>query len=78
MGHRLSLYTTNVKFHVLVEYDPVAQNYSATAPDFPGYVGTGDSKVEARKNIEEAIRQHIAPSPLDLPDDDKKVEATAD
>jgi predicted RNase H-like HicB family nuclease len=63
-----------VKFRVVLEYDPVALSYSAVCPELPGCASAGDTELEARRNIEEAIRLYLAPSNLHLPDDAKLVE----
>lgn len=34
-------------------------NYSAYVPDLPGWVTTGDTLDEVRRNIAEAIRLHL-------------------
>jgi len=57
-----------MKFRVVLEYDPVAQSYSAVCPELPGCASAGDTEAEARQNIEEAIRLYLAPSDLDLPE----------
>jgi predicted RNase H-like HicB family nuclease len=67
-------YTENVRFRVVLEYDPVAQGYSAVCPELPGCASAGDTEADARKNIEEAIRLYLAPSDLNLPDTAKLVE----
>lgn len=67
-------YTGCVKFRVVLEYDPVAQSYSAVCPELPGCASAGDTEAEARLNIEEAIRLYLTPSDLDLPQDAKLVE----
>jgi predicted RNase H-like HicB family nuclease len=63
-----------MKFRVALEYDPVAQSYSAVCPELPGCASAGDTEAEARQNIEEAIRLYLAPSDLDLPEHAKLVE----
>jgi predicted RNase H-like HicB family nuclease len=63
-----------VKFRVVLEFDPVAQSYSAVCPELPGCASAGETEAEARQNIEEAIRLYLAPSELDLPDNAKLVE----
>ena len=63
-----------MKFRVVLEYDPVAQSYSAVCPELPGCASAGDTEAEARQNIEEAIRLYLAPSDLDLPEHAKLVE----
>ena len=68
------MYPCNVKFRVVLEYDPVAQSYSAVCPELPGCTSAGETEEEARRNVEEAIRLYLAPSELDLPHDAKLVE----
>ena len=65
-----------MKFRVVLEYDSVAQSYSAVCPELPGCTSAGDTESEARRNIEEAIRLYLAPSDLELPDTAKVVEVT--
>lgn len=60
---------------VVLEYDLVAQSYSARCPELPGCVSAGKTDAEALQNIEEAIRLYLAPSELELPTDAKLVEA---
>jgi predicted RNase H-like HicB family nuclease len=63
-----------VKFRVVLEYDPVAQSYSAVCPELPGCASAGETEGEARQNIEEAIRLYLTPSEFDLPENAKLVE----
>ena len=63
-----------MKFRVVLEYDLVAQSYSAVCPELPGCASAGDTEAEARQNIEEAIRLYLAPSDIDLPEHAKLVE----
>jgi predicted RNase H-like HicB family nuclease len=63
-----------VKFRVVLEYDAVADSYSAVCPELPGCASAGETEAKARENIEEAIRLYLAPSELDLPRDAKLVE----
>jgi len=65
-----------VTVRVILEYDPVAQSYSAVCPELPGCTSAGDTEAEARQNIEEAIRLYLTPSELDLPETAKLVEVT--
>ena len=69
-------YNGSVKFRVVLEFDPVAQSYSAVCPELPGCTSAGNTELEARHNIEEAIRLYLSPSELDLPDTAKLVEVT--
>ena len=63
-----------MKFRVILEYDPVAQAYSAVCPELPGCASAGETEAEARENIEEAIRLYLSPAELDLPRDARLVE----
>ena len=67
-------YTGDVKFRVVLEFDPEVHSYSAVCPELPGCASAGDTEAEARLNIEEAIRLYLAPSEIDLPDNAKLVE----
>lgn len=60
----------------MLEYDPVSRSYSAVCPELPGCASAGDTELEARQNIEEAIRLYLSPSDLDLPETAKLVEVT--
>ena len=57
-----------MKFRVVIEFDPIADSYSAVCPELPGCASAGDTEQEARVNIEEAIRLYLAPSEITLPD----------
>ncbi len=70
----MPLYTEGMKFRVILEYDPVAQSYSAICPELPGCTSAGDTEEEARENIQEAIRLYLAPTELKLPESAKLVE----
>ncbi len=61
---------------MVLEYDPVSRSYSAVCPELPGCASAGDTELEARQNIEEAIRLYLSPSDLDLPETAKLVEVT--
>jgi predicted RNase H-like HicB family nuclease len=65
-----------MKFRVILEFDPVANAYSAVCPELPGCATDGDTEEEARRNIEDAIRLYLAPVELDLPETAKLVEVT--
>ncbi|MBV9295206.1 MAG: type II toxin-antitoxin system HicB family antitoxin [Acidobacteriaceae bacterium] len=43
-----------------MEYDPVTQSYSAVCPELPGCTSTGETELEARENIEEAISLYLS------------------
>jgi predicted RNase H-like HicB family nuclease len=53
-----------MKFRVVLDYDPVAQSYSAVCPELPGCASAGKTEAEARQNIAEAIRLYPAPSDI--------------
>jgi len=63
-----------VKFRVVLEYDPVAEIWSAVCPELPGCASAGDTETEARDNIQDAIRLYLSPSDIDLPQDAKLIE----
>jgi predicted RNase H-like HicB family nuclease len=65
-----------VTFRVVLDYDPVAQSYSAVCPELPGCASAGDTEAEARRNIAEAIRLYLAPTDIDVPENAKVVEVT--
>ena len=69
-------YTSYVTFRVVLDYDPVAQSYSAVCPELPGCASAGDTEAEARRNIAEAIRLYLAPTDIDVPENAKVVEVT--
>jgi len=55
-------YTEAVNFRVVLEFDPVANAWSAVCPELPGCASTGGTGAEARQNIEEAIRFYLVPT----------------
>jgi predicted RNase H-like HicB family nuclease len=65
-----------VRFRVILEHDPVAENHSAVCPELPGCASADDTEAEARRNIEEAVRLYLAPSEIELPEAAKLVEVT--
>ncbi len=46
-----------MRYAVVIE--KAESNFSAYVPDLPGCVATGESVIEAERNIREAIRFHI-------------------
>ena len=50
---------------VILDYDRIAESYSAVCPELPGCASAGESESEARQNIEEAIRLYVAPSDVE-------------
>ena len=65
-----------MKFLVVIEFDPVVNDYSAICPELPGCASAGDTADEARVNIEEAIRFYLGPVDRSLPDEAKLLEVT--
>ena len=65
-----------MKFRVVLEYEPVAESWSAVVPGIAGVCVSRETEAEARQNIEEAIRLYLAPSEIELPEDAKLVEVT--
>ena len=66
----------SMKFRVILEYDAIAQSYSAVCPELPGCASFGYTEPEARRNIEEAIRLYLEPSDISIPDDAHVIEVT--
>lgn len=50
---------TYYTFEILVEKEPEDPGYLAYSPTLPGCFSNGKTIEEAKKNIREAIRQHI-------------------
>ena len=46
-------------FEVLIEKEPADEGYSAYSPTLPGCFSSGKTVEEAKRNIREAIQQHI-------------------
>ncbi len=69
-------YTASMRFRVVLEYDPVADSYSAVCPELPGCASAGETEEEARHGIEEAIQLYLKPTELELPPTAKLVELT--
>ena len=65
-----------MKFRIVLEFDPVADSFSAFCPELPGCASAGETEEEARQNIEEAIRLYLAPAEINLPDNAKLLEVT--
>ena len=65
-----------MKFRVVLEYDAVANAWSAVCPELPGCTSSGIDEDEARAGIEEAIRLYLSPAELELPADAKEFEVT--
>src|ERR1051325_1401934 len=64
----------SMRFRVVLEYDPETQSYSAVCPELPGCATFGDTELEARANIEEAIRLYLEPADIPLSPDAHVVE----
>ena len=47
-------------FEIVVEKEQEDEGYSAYSPTLPGYFSNGKTIEEAKRNIREAIQQHIA------------------
>lgn len=56
-----------MKLRVILEYDPVANAYSATCAELPGCASAGVTEAEAISNMREAIQLYFEPTPLTLP-----------
>jgi predicted RNase H-like HicB family nuclease len=69
-------YTENMKFRIVLEFDPEVHSFSAICPELPGCASAGDTEEDARNNIEEAIRLYLAPAEILLPLNAKLVEVT--
>ena len=69
-------YAVGLKFRVVLEFDAETGSYSATCPELPGCASAGVTEVEARANIEEAIRLYFTPTTLSLPETAKLAEVT--
>ena len=75
-GSLARIYTVEMTFRVVLEYDPETDSYSAVCPELPGCAAAGDTEEEARANIREAIELYLSPGDLDLPENAKLVEVT--
>lgn len=47
-------------FQIVIEKEPEDEGYSAHSPTLPGCFSNGRTIEEARRNMREAIEQHIA------------------
>ena len=43
----------------LIVIEKAGENYSAYSPDLPGCVASGSTRVDAEKNMHEALRMHV-------------------
>jgi antitoxin HicB len=48
------------KFEIVIEKEAEGAGYSAYSPSLPGCFGSGRTIEEARRNMREAIQQHVA------------------
>jgi hypothetical protein len=62
-------YTADMRFRVVLEYDPEAESYSAVCPELPGCASAGETE-------EEAIRLYLSPTEIELSPTAKLVEVT--
>jgi predicted RNase H-like HicB family nuclease len=53
-----------MKFRIVLEFDAETDSYSAVCPELPGCASAGDTEVEARRNIEEAIKLYLEPAAI--------------
>jgi predicted RNase H-like HicB family nuclease len=58
-------YTGHVKLRAVLEYDAVAESWSAVCRELPGCASAGETEAEARQNMEEAIWLYLASSEID-------------
>jgi len=47
-------------FQIVIEKEPEDEGYYAYSPTLPGCVSNGRTVEEAKRNIREAIQQHVA------------------
>jgi predicted RNase H-like HicB family nuclease len=47
-------------FEIVIEKEPEDEGYSAYSPSLPGCFSNGRTIEEARRNMREAIQQHVA------------------
>jgi antitoxin HicB len=47
-------------FEIVIEKEPEDEGYSAYSPSLPGCFSNGRTIEDARRNIREAIQQHVA------------------
>jgi predicted RNase H-like HicB family nuclease len=46
-------------FEIVIEKEPEDEGYTASSPTLPGCFSNGKTIEEARRNIREAIQQHV-------------------
>jgi predicted RNase H-like HicB family nuclease len=47
-------------FAIVIEKEPEDEGYSAYSPSLPGCFSNGSTIEEARRNMQDAIQQHVA------------------
>ena len=47
-------------FAIVIEKEPADEGYSAYSPNLPGCFSNGRTIEESRRNLREAIQQHVA------------------
>ena len=65
-----------MKFRVVLEHDPVAEGWSASALNCRGVLRQVIPQPKHATNVEDAIRLYLAPSEIDLPRDARLIEVT--
>jgi predicted RNase H-like HicB family nuclease len=65
-----------MRSHVVLEYDPEAESFSAVCPELPGCTSAGRTEDEARRGMEEAIRLYLSPAEIEMSPTAKLVEVT--
>jgi len=50
-------------FEIMIEKEPEDEGYSAYSPNLPGCFSNGRTVEDAKRNMREAIRQHVASLP---------------
>lgn len=63
-----------MKFRIVLEYDPETKSYAAYCPELPGCCSAGDTEEEALENVKEAISLYLEPTPVKLGPDEKVFE----
>lgn len=51
------------RFEIVVEQEPDDEGYAAHSPTLPGSVSSGKTFEEAKRNIREAVQQHLEALP---------------
>ena len=63
-----------MKFRVVIQFDPATDRWSAVFPELPGCASAGDSEAEALENAREALALWFEPAPVEMADGAKIVE----